>query len=52
MQTVYAWLVTILGVLLVLPKIGVTQFGDLSAGILSWVIALLVLAIGIVGFFK
>jgi hypothetical protein len=43
MAKLTAWLVTLVGVLLVLPLIGVTQLADISA----WLIPLLVLVIGI-----
>ncbi|MBR9701914.1 hypothetical protein GOV13_03250 [Candidatus Pacearchaeota archaeon] len=39
-------LVTVLGVLLTLPLLGVTALGDVSTGIASWVIALSVLVMG------
>jgi len=35
-----------------LPKIGVTQLGDLSAGIISWLSPVIVLIINIVGLVK
>jgi len=43
-----AWLVLILGILLILPLIGVDQIGTITSGTLGWIIALLVLIIGIV----
>jgi len=43
MAKITAWLVTLLGILLVLPKIGVTQLDTLAA----WLIPLSVLVIGI-----
>ena len=42
-----AWLVTLLGIILILPLIGVTQIGTATSGILGWVMALAVLIIGI-----
>ena len=42
-----AWLVTLLGVLLLLPLIGVTQLGTVTSGILGWLVALVVLVVGI-----
>ena len=43
-----AWIVTILGVLLILPLVGITQLGVVGSGeILDWLIALGVLIIGI-----
>lgn len=43
MAKLTAWLVTLIGVLMVLPLLGVTQL----VGLNSWLIALAVLAIGI-----
>jgi len=43
MAKVTAWLVTLIGVLLVLPLIGV----DIGATLNSWIIALAVLVIGV-----
>lgn len=48
----YAWGVLILGVLLILPKIGVTQLGDLTAGVTSWLVPIIILVIGILGIMK
>ena len=47
MAKLTAWLVTILGVLLILPLVGVTQLGTVTNGILAWLIALDVLIVGI-----
>lgn len=47
MAKITAWLVTLIGVLLVLPLIGVTQLGDMTAGLTKWIIPLGVLVIGI-----
>jgi len=48
MAKLTAWVVTILGVLLVLPLISVTQLGTIgSGGILDWLIAIGVLVVGI-----
>ena len=48
MAKLTAWLVTLIGVLLILPLIGVTQLGVIgSGGLLDWIIALAVLIIGI-----
>jgi len=43
MAKLTAWLVTIIGILLVLPLIGVNQL----AGISAWIVPLAVLVIGI-----
>jgi len=40
------WLVALIGVLLILPLLGVNQLGTATSGIAGWVIALVVLAIG------
>ena len=45
---IYAWLVTLVGVLLILPLIGVPQLDSIS----PWLIALAILVIGIVGIVK
>jgi len=47
MAKLTAWLVTLLGVLLALPLLGVTQLGTVTDGILAWVIVLAVLVIGV-----
>ena len=47
MAKLTAWLVTLIGVLLLLPLIGITQLGTPSTGILAWILALAVLIIGI-----
>ena len=44
-----AWLVLIVGIILILPKIGITALGDLSTGFISWLIPLAVIVIGIMG---
>jgi len=48
----YAWLVLILGILLILPKVGITQLGDLTTGIISWLIPVIIIIIGIIGLMK
>jgi len=48
----YAWLVLFLGILLILPKLGVTSLGDLSTGLISWIIPVVILVIGIIGIFR
>ena len=47
MAKLTAWLVTLLGILLILPLLGVTQLGTVTDGILAWIIALDILVIGI-----
>ena len=48
----YAWLVLLLGILLVLPKIGVTQLGDITTGLVSWLLPVIIIIIGIIGLMK
>lgn len=48
----YAWGVTLLGVLLLLPKIGVSQLGNLTTGFTSWAIPIIILLVGILGIVK
>ena len=47
MAKLTAWLVTVIGVALLLPLIGVAQLGTVTEGILAWIIALAFLIIGI-----
>ena len=48
MAKLTAWLLTILGVLLLLPLLGVTALGTLgSGGYLDWLVAILFLVVGI-----
>lgn len=49
---IYAWGVTLLGVLLILPKFGITQLGDLTNGFVSWAVPIIILIVGILGLFK
>ena len=46
------WLILIIGVLLILPLIGVDQLGTVLDGIASWIIAIAILIIGIMGLVK
>lgn len=48
----YAWLTLLLGVMLVLPKVGVTSLGDLTTGLISWIIPVVIIAIGLIGLVK
>lgn len=48
----YAVLTALIGILLLLPLIGVTAFGNVSEGILGWIIAIVVLVIGVIGITK
>jgi len=45
-------LITIVGILLILPLIGVSQLGSATSGIAAWIIAIIVLVIGIKGLIK
>jgi len=47
MAKLTAWVSTILGILLLLPLVGVTGFGSATSGVIGWLIALGVLVIGI-----
>jgi len=47
MAKITAWVVTILGVLLLLPLLGFDQLGTATDGYLGWIIAIGVLAIGL-----
>ncbi|MEK6918179.1 MAG: hypothetical protein AABW51_04485 [Nanoarchaeota archaeon] len=49
---VYAVLTTLVGILLLLPLLGVTVLGNVSEGILAWVIAIAIVIIGVVGIKK
>ncbi|MFH1521784.1 MAG: hypothetical protein ABIF18_02385 [archaeon] len=49
MEKINAILVTIIGVLLVIPLLGVTALGSLTTGIIGWVVAIVILAIGVIG---
>ena len=51
MDKLTSWLVTILGVLLLLPLLGISQLGTPLSGTMGWLVALLVLVIGILGLF-
>jgi len=49
---IYAYLVTLLGILLILPMFGIEALGTLTEGIIGWALPIIVLIIGIVGIFK
>ena len=42
-----AWLTTLIGVLLVLPLLGIDQLGTVTSGISAWLIGLSFLIIGV-----
>ena len=46
------YLITLIGILLILPLLGVDQLGSLTEGIIAWVIAIVVLIIGIMRILK
>ena len=48
----YAILTTLVGILLLLPLVGVTALGNVSEGIIGWVIAIAIIVIGVVGIAK
>ena len=52
MSKLNAALVTLIGILLVLPLLGVDQLGSVTDGIAGWVIAVVILIIGLMGLFK
>lgn len=47
MKLITAWFVLILGIVLILPLLGVNQLGTPTSGILGWILALVVLFLGI-----
>ena len=47
MKQISAWLVILAGIILLLPLLGITQLGTVTEGILAWVLAIVVIIIGI-----
>lgn len=47
MEKIVNWLVLILGILLILPLVGVDQLGSIVDGTLAWIVALVVIVIGV-----
>ena len=48
MNKITAWAVTLVGVLLLLQEIGITQLGDVPwTGIISWAVPIILLIAGI-----
>ena len=47
-----ATLVTVIGILMILPLAGVDALGTLTSGAAAWIISLIVLAIGVMGFME
>ena len=52
MKNLNAWLVILVGIVLILPLVGVTQLGSVTSGILAWVLAIVVLVIGVTQLMK
>jgi len=51
-KIIYAVLTTIIGILLILPLLGVSALGDIGGGVAGWVIAIAVIIIGVGGLIK
>ncbi len=49
MSKLNASLVTVIGIIMLLPLLNVNVLGTLTTGAIGWVIALIVLAIGVMG---
>ena len=48
MNKITAWGITILGILLLIPSLGINQLGTISwDGIISWIIPIILIIIGI-----
>lgn len=52
MKNLNALLVILAGIILLLPLIGITQLGTATDGILAWVLAIVVIIIGIAQLMK
>ena len=52
MNQINAWLVTAVGILLLLPLIGVDQLGTPTKGTLAWLLAIGVIIIGVTQLIK
>ncbi len=52
MKRISSVLVVLLGLILLLPLVGVTQFGTLIEGMFGWATAIFVLVIGAIEIFK
>jgi len=48
----YVILTILVGIFLLLLLLGVTAFGNISEGILAWVIVIVIVVVGIVGIIK
>ena len=47
MRKIRAWLILIIGIILILPLLGVDQLGTVTDGALAWILAIVVLIVGI-----
>jgi len=52
MKNINAWLVLLAGIILLLPLLGITQLGTVTSGILAWVLAIVVIVIGVLQLIK
>lgn len=52
MKNLNAYLIILAGIVLILPLIGVTQLGTVTEGALAWILAIVVLVIGITQLIK
>lgn len=52
MKKVTGILVLIVGILLLLPLLGVTQLGSVTDGATAWIVAIVILVIGIMQLMK
>ena len=48
MEKIKSILITVIGILLILPLLGVQAMGTITTGATAWIIALTVLVIGII----
>ena len=51
-KKLYAVLTTLIGILLLLPLIGIDALGTLVEGPLAWIVAIVIIILGISGFIK
>lgn len=49
---VYAVLLTLVGILLLLPLLGIDALGNVNEGISAWIIAIAIIITGIIGIKK
>jgi hypothetical protein len=48
----YAWLTLVLGILLILPMLGITQLGDITSGLIGWLVPIIIITIAVLGLMK